>query len=513
MFRILIVDDEHIERKGMKLLIAKYGLELSVLEAENGEEALETLDKHEVDIMLTDIKMPFMDGLELCRRARQRFPELKIIIFSAFGEFEYARQAIQYHIFSYLLKPIDVQDFLREFTSVLELCRKERDEKAYSRMLLDGYQKGLEHEKETMLLHLLNGRDSASPEQLAQAGVELRDKRLQMILIDLPSPVFAGNDQEVMESVSPLIPAPFETIHLNGNQCLLLVMYDPEQPGCEEPSELGNRLKDYMTVMYGQQVTLVMGKPVLSLSELAGEFRSMENTVEEKFFFQESVVLFTDERQANRDLSDTLPKLTETIGWHLEVKDRFGFRRGVELFFKTVEGSGQHSAIYIKYVSAELAKKVLQTLGKEDALEFRRFVENIFGSRTLAELKEHVYGVMALLDTADGHSSPDTKKVIKDIIKLIDEHYMTDLSLAWLADKVYLTQTYLSHLFSKEMGLTLIKYITQVRMQKAAELLRGTNMTIADISAKVGFMNDSYFCKIFKHYHGMPPAKFREARS
>ncbi|GGI46509.1 DNA-binding response regulator [Paenibacillus marchantiophytorum] len=500
MLQILIVDDEHIEREGIKLLIHKYKLPLSVMEAENGEEALDVLKSHPIDILLTDIKMPFMDGLELCQRARERFPELKIIIFSAYGEFEYAQRAIHYHIFSYLLKPIDVNDFIREFTHVIALCQKDQ-----------------EQEKEQLLLELIyNGQREKPwlPEKLALSGIDFNQISVQMILIDFTHHVFDVEHDDLPDRVKAVMAAPFEYVNLNENQSLLFVLYDREAVKGEEQVLLGNRLKEVILNLYQETVTLVVGRHVSTESELAQEFRLMESLLEYKFFFQESTVLYTDESQGKEDLSDTIPKLMETVYWHLEMKDDFGFRKGVELFFKTIDGSGQHSAIYIKYMCIELAKKMWETAGKNDNQAFKTVVEAIFGCKSLTELKGQIHSVMALLgkDT-DVHSPEFSKKVIKDILKLIEDNYMSDISLKWIADHVFLTQTYLSYLFSKEVGQTLVRYMTLVRMQKAEELLRGTNLTIADISQKVGFMNNSYFCKIFKQYHGQSPAKFREMKS
>ncbi|MDQ0919099.1 response regulator [Paenibacillus sp. V4I5] len=499
MFQILIVDDEHIEREGIKLLIHKYKLPLSVMEAENGEEALDILASHPIDILLTDIKMPFMDGLELCRRTREQFPELKIIIFSAYGEFEYAQRAIHYHIFAYLLKPIDVNDFLREFTDVIELCQKDQ-----------------EQEKEHLLLELINSGEQHAwlTQKLALSGIDFRQKHIQMILIDFTQPVFDAEHDELPDRVKEVISAPIEYVNLNEHQSLLFVLYDRNAWNGEEQQLLGSKLKDSITGLYDDTVTLVVGRHVCSESELAQEFRLMESVLEYKFFFQESTVLYTDESQGKEDLSDTIPKLMETVYWHLDMKDDFGFRKGVELFFKTIDGSGQHSAIYIKYMCIELAKKMWETAGKSDNHAFKSVVEAIFGCKSLTELKGQIQSVMALIGReTDVHSTEFSKKVIKDILKLIDDNYMSDISLKWIADKVFLTQTYLSYLFSKEVGQTLVKYITLVRMHKAEELLRKTNLTIADISHQVGFMNNSYFCKIFKQYHGQSPAKFREMKS
>ncbi|UJF35703.1 response regulator transcription factor [Paenibacillus hexagrammi] len=496
MFQILIVDDEHIEREGIKRLIHKFKLPLNVLEAENGEEALDILQAHPVDILFTDIRMPFMDGLELCKRARAQFPDLKMMIFSAYGEFEYAQRAIHYHIFSYLLKPIDVDDFTREFSRVIELCEKDQEQEKGQQLL--------------ELIHSPSRREAWLPEKLGWSGIDFDCQTVQMVLIDYDRPVFDAEYDELPARVKAIVHTPFEYVNLNEHQSLFFFLHD-RGLGVDKLESIGAKLKERISDMFEGTVTVVVGQLVHDGNETAREYRVMEQVLEYKFFYQESTVIYTDESQGKEELSDTIPKLMETIYWHLDMKDSFGFQRGVELFFKTIDGSGQHSAIYIKYMCIELAKKIWEKAEKHDNQAFKSVVEDIFACKSLMALKNEIHKIMSLLGSEPESVNPEQgKKVIKDILKLIEDHYMTDISLKWIADRVFLTQTYLSYLFHKEVGQTIVKYITLVRMQKAQELLRTTNLTVADISQQVGFINNSYFCKTFKNYHGCSPAKYRE---
>lgn len=129
MLRILVVDDQHIERAGLRFLIREFNLPLEVYEGENGLKALEVLERVSIDILLTDVRMPLMDGIELIRQARLRFPSLKIVIVSAYDEFAYAQQAMAYQVYYYLLKPVDNDKFLECIQGVCEQCRIEREQR------------------------------------------------------------------------------------------------------------------------------------------------------------------------------------------------------------------------------------------------------------------------------------------------------------------------------------------------------------------------------------------------
>lgn len=258
-FTILVVDDEKLERDGIKLLIKRYEFNLNVLEAENGRRALEILKDNHVDILLTDIKMPYMNGIQLIHSARTIHPSIKIIIFSAYGEFEYAQKAIEYNVAHYLLKPIVFAEFERVLSHVIDLSAKERE-------------------------------------------VEIADSGLG------------------------------EVNHRNE-------------------------------ILHG------------------------------------------------------------------------------------------------------------------------------------ATLKEK-----------DLHED----KVINEILTIIHTEYMKDISIDFIAERVFLSPSYVSYIFKEQTGHNFVKYLTNYRLERSKELLSDTNMKIVDVSYNVGYQNSSYFCSLFKKHYGITPNEFRE---
>ncbi|MEC0093343.1 response regulator [Paenibacillus macquariensis] len=129
MYRMLIADDNKNERDGMKYLISKYQLPIEISEARNGKEALQIVQQQKFDILLTDIKMPFMDGLELVKHVRVIYPNMKVMLLSGHGEFEYARLAIPLRVLHYLLKPVEAQELRRVLSEVIEECKQEEAER------------------------------------------------------------------------------------------------------------------------------------------------------------------------------------------------------------------------------------------------------------------------------------------------------------------------------------------------------------------------------------------------
>lgn len=150
MYKILVVDDESIEREGISFLIEKYKFPLEVAQATNGKTALEYMRTHPIDILLTDVKMPQMDGLELARHTFEKYPDVRILVFSAYGEFEFAKKAMAAQAVSYLLKPIEVDEFQRVMTQIIAQCDELSEKKK------DEQQRGEEY-RQQLLFRLVTG--------------------------------------------------------------------------------------------------------------------------------------------------------------------------------------------------------------------------------------------------------------------------------------------------------------------------------------------------------------------
>ena len=157
---ILLVDDDFNERSGVRFLIERENLPLSIQEASNGKRALEIIREKPVDILFADIRMPYMDGLELSAIVHNEFPETKIIIFSAYGEFEYAKKAMEAKAVSYLLKPIDVQEFIKVISNAITQCREDK-------LLAEQRKQRIQADKTLRWINLLTGKQPMTAETLA----------------------------------------------------------------------------------------------------------------------------------------------------------------------------------------------------------------------------------------------------------------------------------------------------------------------------------------------------------
>lgn len=430
MYKILIVDDEFIERNGIKLLINKYKFELEVAEAENGVDALEYLNVNPVDILFTDIKMPFMDGLQLAKKAKELYPDIKIIVFSAYGEFDYTKMAIKMRVNNYILKPVDVNEFVKGMTEIIDLCEKEKIGKLKNERILHIYKKGIEYEKQNILINLINGVqiDSEFKHRINLTGMDFADKYILMVMIDFRLKFFDTNNKGFKTILDNSINWEYEYVNLNERQSVIFInSFEPLSK--ESILYFLEKLRKEVLEAYKMYVTIVIGEFVNKIEEISQEFTKIELKRDYKYQLGEDIILF---------------------------------------------------------VNSNLSKDTRISIGLHE-----KQMEKI---------------------TTDISASNDetNKKAIRNIISIIESNYSEDISLESLAEKVYLSPSYFSYLFKKEIGQSLVKYITSYRLEKAKDLLMNTNMKIIDICEKVGFTNASYFGLTFKNYYGTSPAKFRE---
>jgi len=511
MFNILVVDDEKIEREGVRFLIQKKELPLQVTEAENGEKALELLKIHKMDILFTDIKMPFMDGLQLAEQASSIQPQLKIIILSAYGEFEYAKRAIHLDVFHYLLKPIDVAEFTDVMLRVIRLCEEERGRGEREDRLLEGYRKGLLYKKERLLLDLLHGGHTAENFQ-AKAGEMGWDwdapARMRLLLLDMDHRFFDAVDDDFQNRLEQLLPWTFDYVNLNEHQSVLFLHIGGELRSKEELEGLGRKIQQQLKSRDGVNAVLVFSGILGESGGIPLEYRKMEKELENKFFFREPAVLFTEIEEApNAPVPDLLNQTLEDIPQLINRHEKDLARQRIEKLFREMEDSGRLSSIYVKYVCTEIVKAILQSGEQRPAGDFQQIAEQIYKTQNLHEVKDILIG---MIDKETPNGLDSQRKVIHEVLHIIHRDYRNDIGLESLAEKVYLSPSYLSRLFKTETGTSIVKYITAYRLKRASELLRRTNKKIIDISTEVGYTNFSYFCAIFRNYYGATPTQYRD---
>lgn len=514
MYRILIVDDELIEREGIKYLIKKYQYEMEIFEAEDGENALEYIKNNPVDILFTDIRMPFMSGLELIEKARELSKNLKVIIFSAYEEFEYAKKAIDLNVIHYILKPIDINEFLKVFSNIIKVCDEEKAELINTQKILEGYNKGIKYEKQKILFDLLQSTniDKALFKRMATVGLDFKGSYMQLVMIDSKTRLFDLNIFDFEAQLESIIEYEYEYLNLNEYQSVIILKSDTAILK-DKLSELGKALIGWVKLKYNSEISIAFSRAFKEIEVAAQEFYSLEKVMEYRFFFEDDDILFSGEYADNIcESSISVEKLISNINQLIDNKEYCNLYEMFQILlgnFK-LRGSEEFSLTYVKYICSEIAKRMYEKSGSDIQESFKEDIERIYKVENLNQLMKTLRDILRNVNIRDVDTDETNRKVIQNVVNIIKDSYMYDISLQSVAEKVFLTPSYLSYLFKKETGQSFMKYITACRLQKAKDLLINTNMRIVDIGENVGYPNLSYFCMIFRSHYGMSPAKYRE---
>lgn len=535
MLKVFLVEDESIVREGLRDNIPweQYGYRF-VGEASDGEMALSMIQKLKPDVLLTDIKMPFMDGLSLSRIVHQEFPDMKIIIISGYDDFEYARQAIQVGVEQYLLKPItraNLQKVLSELKVKIEL---EREQRNYQ----EKYQaESREHEqfvRTNFFIKVFEGRMPVQEiyEEAGKLSLKLNSPCYNLLMLKLQerrvgensgyeSEEFARKREELLHYF--LRYPEYLTIRWNINTYCILV-----KSGTEQIREFTQRCLDNIERICKPTEEIfewyaAVGEPVERLSLLAECYEGVSHLFAYRFLMPE-VHIFTKEvaetyvpREVSGKIGDidsakVDPELIRDFlarGNREEIGDfvnnyLLGIKEAVKSrLFQNYLAFHIHFAAmaYVESLGYD-KKELLALLGEEQIQEVNLGFE---------ELSAYIRRILeAAMELRDRESDNQSRRILKKALEYIEDNYQQEsLSLNSAANEVGVSANYFSAIFSQAMQLTFVEYVTQKRMEKAKKLLRQTEKHSGDIALEVGYKDPHYFSFVFKKTQGCTPREYR----
>lgn len=505
MLKILLVDDEFTERDGMKFLIEKFKLPLEVAEAENGKKALAYIKTHPVDILLTDVRMPYMDGLELAKEVSVCSPDTVIIIFSAYSEFEYAKKACEVNAVNYLLKPIELDEFEQVMTRVIKrLEERERQKKE---------QENLKQSEKKYLLYQMFKSQTFQPKQaerLKAYDFNMDYRYMVCISVETGRNFFELHEEEFESFLKEHFRYSCEQVSLLPNQSYIL-LYSYKAMDEDGISRDVKQLYEFLTEDE-MKVSIFVGKSFYGVEEFPTRLKALEELREQLFHYT-----FGIRREAELDLSGEELRREqlaqkEMILEAVAAKNLQLVREGMSAFISMLEKSKSVSAIYSKYVIVDIMKVLFDAYGIYNAEFLLQVTDRIMKCVTVWDMRQVLTDYLDKLEKQEERKSEGQSSTVAEIKRIVRNEYMLDLSLEDIAGKVCLAPGYVSCLFKQETGQNLVKYVTDYRMEQAREMLMTQSRKITDIARACGYQNQSYFNKLFKNYYGLTPKQFREQR-
>ena len=534
--KVFLVEDEMVIRRGIKNSIdwEKEGY-IFCGEASDGELAYPMIIKEKPDILITDIRMPFMDGLELCKLVKKELPNIKILILSGYDEFDYAKEAIRLGVTEYLLKPISSGKLLEALNGVSESIRREKEDKDLVRKYMEEMREITEHEKQKFFEQMIAGNLSMADaletgkkyEMNLSAGMyNLLLFRFTLGEENRKSGELLGEAEYAIEKLTERLEYVFE-FQRGVEGWAFLLMADNEEQMSERVKELSKDLeeimKNYSTIAYFGGI----GQPVARLRELEESFREAERALAARFTMELNRIISVEDIRMAQNV-DTLDDIEITSFGEIEKT-----RTMLEKFLNNgaEDEIDEFVDVYINELPEENLKSVLmrQYIIMDAYIVMMSFCEKIEGIegemqaqseelknsmktiQTLEEIKNYIRmllkKIIGVRDTISGRRYSDIIEIAKDQIR---KTYMSDeISLNTIAAEVGMSPSYFSSIFSKEMGKTFVEYLTEIRMDRAKELLMCSSMKTSEIGYEVGYKDPHYFSYIFKKTQNCTPKEFR----
>lgn len=523
--KVFLVEDESIVREGLRDMIPweQYGFVFAG-EASDGEMALTLVRKVKPDVLITDIKMPFMDGLAFSRLVSRELPNTRIIILSGYDDFTYAQQAIELHVDQYLLKPITKASMIKALEQTKKRIEEEREQQDYRRRFMRESQEYEHYARRVFFEKLVSGelRVSEIYEQAAGLELELDAEAYNVVLFTLQP---RGSGTDYSEQVAVLQDELLQDFLLYPDFLVFrgsVLSYAVLLKGREEQMEAltGRCVELIRQRCAGHEAEAdwyaALGTPTARLSGLpqcyaaASHALAFRHLMPGEHVLRPRMVERSGESGAYSavDLARLDPMLIRGFvqkGLDTEIDDF------VSEFFSDL-GDAQDSLMLRHYL---LLSARINALAAIDELGYRRdlLLKRLPPPELDAKMDLRAYFtevLRAAIALRDEESLRQSGGLVDSALEYIDLHYAEEsISLNAVARAINVSTNYLSAVFSQKMGLSFVEYLTQKRMTRAKQLLRQSGKRTGEVAAEVGYRDPRYFSFVFKKTQGCTPREYR----
>lgn len=499
MYKILIVDDEKIERKGVSFLVKQMDVKCELVEAVNGQAALEYLQENQVDILLTDVKMPHMDGIELIKQIKEKNinPGMKMVIISGFSDFEYAKLAVKMGVSDYILKPVDPREFEPTIKKIMDEIESEKMDKVI-------VEQSMSFVTQHYLYSLVNG---LSIEQIPN----MQSTYGRLMLIEFDKAFFGKKDDNFGMKLKECLnkyDSDHQYLNLNPEQgVIFFTVKDREESFYKN---VATAIQQMIELEYMSKAYIAVSAPFTDSEQISSVFNDTETIMENRFYQTDTRIFMSSEEgttvSAVQIDDDTLMKQMKQ---DIKMKDATSLREHFEKLCQKYGSKKDFSQVYIKFIFSNLLKDFYDNLPDVNEIELNNEIDRLYKSTDFGTVIEIINANIERLEGTFSNNPQMIHREIEDVKQYIYAHYGEEIGVEQLADMVYMAPSYLSCIFKKETGQNLSKFIKAYRMEKAKEMLENSHKKIVNISNEVGYPNVSYFCQSFREYFGVSPQKFR----
>lgn len=515
MYKVLLVDDERIILEGISTMIDWRSCEAELVgTSRNGIEALDFINKHNPDIVISDIKMPGMDGLQLVKKASELNPNLAFILLSGFDDFGYARTAMQHGVKHYLLKPCNENTIINALTEVISDLQSRRKKDQFMHSIQAKLAKALPYAKEQFLKELVTNktfgqRDWDDYRRLFH--ITEQPEQVQLILFQLEG----SYDYEHLFAIKNIAEDVLgQSIVLLGttigSQVLLMLQV------CYEPGWLFSRLeliKSTFTGFYKLDLTIA-ASDAAPIDAVRSMYHDTLECLNYRFYLGEGTII------SKKDIADVMSERPtfyfddEQLSIFIKSGDWSSAQQELSRFFTELSERRLDSAMSKSY-ALSLLVAITRLCSREQMSHYMQCIAKLDELSSLRSMEQYIMSVAEQI-TETNLQLQKTKhsSIIQRVINVVQANLsQSALSLNWVASEIlYMNADYLGKLFKKETGEKFSNYVMRLRIEKALELIEASSdVKVFELAEQLGFGdNPQYFSQVFKKYTGQTPTEYRK---
>ncbi|MDZ5472294.1 response regulator [Bacillus sp. 31A1R] len=503
MYKILIVDDEKNIRQGIQAMIQREYPTFETFIAADGLDALECTEQEQPDILITDIKMPRLDGIQLIKELQERDQKPALIILSGYDDFSYAKEAIKHRVKDYLLKPVNRKELFKTLNTIIEELESNH-KMTYQHM--DEYRAS---QLNYILLNPnLNKEDIHSLFKKMQIG-SYPDGYYVMIVDS--SEELQGVD--LLQRIHELLPS-----ELNGNY-LSFLDKDGRTVLITANVQILPHLKEQLARDRNFVFSVGVSEKADDLTELKDVYNQAESALKYHFLYPRSQVIFYEKVKGKQEISslpvDLINKISNMLG-----TDREKEIKSYLLQIMDFEVISKNDISYLENVNKEINETIFKSffarLG-EESLETFKLLNKMSEIYNFDNFNDYFHALEDFLMRIHEYhkqmkSVYSEQKYMDKAIEYIRENYHKDLNLAVVSNYISLNYSYFSHMFKEFTGQNFVDYLKMVRIEEARRLLKETDFKVFEISEMVGYKNPKQFARVFREIEGISPKEYRETK-
>ncbi len=535
MLKMLVVEDEWIDREGLRDLIDWGGLGVEVIDfVESAEKALELYLDIPFDILLTDIMLVRMNGLELVEKMLVNKPELNVIINSGYSDFEFAKQAVSLHAWSYLTKPINVEELEEVIHDIVQQFDNDATEKRQKERLKELVARNMPLIKDSFFKRLVAGTIPSTEIMEEMQHFDLQDLPNQLysvMMLEIDEfPIMIKNKDwdeiqilvmDVFEQIENLqLEDMIYTFYLgNGRFCSVIrITVDNENVSSAKIYTCAELIKNSLKEHIGLDTTIGLGSCIADINKLQYSFKQAEKALRYSFYTGSNQIISHRDIMAEpiHEIPIDLNALEQEIINDVKLCNEEAMHRHIDEVFNTISrdfmGDSFAKSLCIRLISQvslflyEMNESLTEIFGDEDAVWSKLIRFN-----TIVDIRQWLKNILkSIIEHQGEKKNNQNKKIVESIVEYINNNLSSSsITINEIANQIYFSPNYISIIFKKETGNVLSDYIIHLKMEKARKLLQDPQYKVYQVANAVGYVSVSYFCTLFKKKYGVSPNEYK----